>query len=34
MENISIYFADLVGMNLLMTVIFIKANIMYFSDKN
>lgn len=33
-ENISIYFADLVGMNVLMTVIFIKANVMYFSDKN
>lgn len=34
LENIPLYLTDLAGMNLLMTAIFIKANIMYFSDDN
>lgn len=33
-ENIPLYLTDLIGMNLLMTAIFIKANMMYFSDNN
>ena len=34
LENIPVYLTDLIGMNLLMTAIFVKANIMYFSDTN
>ena len=33
-ENIPLYLVDLVVMNTWMTVIFVKANLMYFSDKN
>ena len=33
-EHLILFFIDLVGMNILMTGIFINANLMYFSDKN
>jgi hypothetical protein len=33
-ENLPLFFADMVGMNLFMTGVFIQANILYFSDKN
>jgi hypothetical protein len=34
MENIPLYLIDMIGMNLVMTVIFVQANLMYFSTKN
>ena len=34
MEHLMLYFSDIIGMNLLMTGIFIQANTMYFSQKN
>jgi hypothetical protein len=33
-EHLVLFFIDIVGMNILMTGIFIDANLMYFSDKN
>ncbi|CDW79821.1 UNKNOWN [Stylonychia lemnae] len=33
-EHLGLFFIDLIAMNLLMTGIFIDANLMYFSDKN
>ena len=33
-EHLGVFFADMIAMNVLMTGIFLKANIMYFSEKN
>eukprot|EP00347_Sterkiella_histriomuscorum_P000726 403374741 len=33
-EHLAVFFTDLIVMNILMTAIFLKANIMYFSEKN
>lgn len=33
-EHLGVFFADLIGMNILLTGIFLKANIMYFNEQN
>lgn len=33
-ENLISYFIDLVGVNTIMTIVFLQANFLYFSDKN
>lgn len=33
-EHLGLFFTDLIAMNVLMTGIFLNANVMYFSEKN
>lgn len=33
-ENLPLFFLDLIGMNVLMTGIFIQANLLYYSERN